>query len=87
VAWDVDFYDGGEVLNVVRESRSKRVLSGILGEGFIGVIVCDGLKVLQEQYGSYSVLGSSSQGCEVSCGVECRGLASIGGVVYVLPVF
>lgn len=52
MALDVDYYDECRVLNVVRESRSKRVLSEILGEGFIGVIVCDGLEVLQEQYGS-----------------------------------
>jgi hypothetical protein len=40
--WTWGFTTQSETLVAVRKSRGKRVLEDILGEGFDGVIVCDG---------------------------------------------
>jgi len=42
--WTWAFTTGRETLIAIRKSRGKRVLEEILGEGFEGVIVCDGWK-------------------------------------------
>ena len=47
---DVGLHHESDTLIVVRKSRGKRVLEEILGEGFDGVIVCDGWRA----YPSYT---------------------------------
>jgi transposase-like protein len=48
--WTWAFTTGRETLVAVRKSRGKKVLTEILGEGFDGVIVCDGWRA----YPSYT---------------------------------
>ena len=48
--WTWAFTTGREALIAVRKSRGKKVLMEILGEGFDGVIVCDGWR----SYGSFT---------------------------------
>jgi len=48
--WTWAFTTERETLIAVRKSRGKKVLEEILGEGFDGVIVCDGLR----PYGSFT---------------------------------
>ena len=48
--WTWAFTTGRETLIAVRKSRGKKVLTEILGEGFDGVIVCDGWR----SYGSFT---------------------------------
>jgi len=40
--WTWAFTTGSETLVAIRKSRGKRVLREVLGEGFEGVVVCDG---------------------------------------------
>ena len=48
--WTWAFTTGSETLIAIRKSRGKKVLEEILGEGFDGVIVCDGWR----PYGSFT---------------------------------
>jgi len=48
--WTWAFTTGRETLVAIRKSRGKKVLTEILGEGFDGVIVCDGWRA----YPSYT---------------------------------
>ena len=48
--WTWAFTTGGKTLVAVRKSRGKKVLEEVLGEGFDGVIVCDGWRA----YPSYT---------------------------------